>query len=77
VVSKRSPAGKSKSWAAITGPLAVSADQAAELLGIGRVDVERLCRQIQPYVAADGTPRWSYRELCQALADTGRVVGRT
>jgi hypothetical protein len=55
----------------------VSADQAAELLGIGRVDVERLCRQIQPYVAADGTPRWSYRELCQALADTGRVVGRT
>jgi hypothetical protein len=71
--------GKSTTWTSggASGPLAVTVDQAVELLGIPRQDVRRLCRQIRPYVAADGSLRWSYRELCRALADAGRVVGRT
>jgi hypothetical protein len=48
-------------------PVAVTIDQAAELLGVSVEQVEAAARQVEPYRHQDGTPRWSLFELKIAL----------
>ena len=54
-------------------PLAVTIDQAAELLAIPRPVAARLAAQVEPYRHADGSERWPLRELARVLADCGGV----
>jgi hypothetical protein len=44
---------------------------AAQLLGRPLPMVERAARKVEPYRHADGTPRWSLRELAIALGLDG------
>jgi hypothetical protein len=64
-----------KSWAQrmTERPLAVTLDQAAELLDRSVSDVRRAAREVEPYWHANGTPRWPLRELARVLADCGGV----
>jgi hypothetical protein len=41
---------------------------AAQLLGRPLPTVERAARKVEPYRHADGSPRWSLRELAKALS---------
>jgi hypothetical protein len=72
------PRPKGSGWAGAgfahtTRPLAVTIDQAAELLDIPRDMAARLARDVQPYRHRDGSARWPLRELARALADCDGV----
>ena len=53
-------------------PLAVTLDQAAELLGKPVDEIQAAAAQVQPYTHHDGSPRWSLRELRIALGEPVR-----
>jgi hypothetical protein len=40
----------------------------AELLGRPLAEVKRAARRVEPYIAADGSPRWSVRLVGVELA---------
>lgn len=76
----REPGRSSNNWSstglAPSRPLAVTIAEAAELLDLPVRTVRRYVRHIEPYRHADGSPRWSLKELARFHADTGRVVTR-
>jgi hypothetical protein len=49
-------------------PLAAELPKVAELLGRPLVEVKRAARRVEPYIAADGSPRWSMRLVGVELA---------
>jgi hypothetical protein len=53
-------------------PLAAELPRVAELLGRPLVEVKRAARRVEPYVAADGSPRWSVRLVAAELAAAQR-----
>jgi len=53
-------------------PLAAELPKVAELLGRPLVEVKRAARRVEPYVAADGSPRWSVRLVGAELAAAQR-----
>jgi hypothetical protein len=48
-------------------PVAASVQRCAELLHVDQVDVEAAAATLEPYTAADGTPKWSVRRLAALL----------
>jgi hypothetical protein len=49
-------------------PLAAELPKVAELLGRPLAEVKRASRRVEPYIAADGSPRWSVRLVEAELA---------
>lgn len=49
-------------------PLAAELPRVAELLGRPLAEVKRAARRVEPYLAADGSPRWSVRLVAAELA---------
>jgi hypothetical protein len=49
-------------------PLAAELPTVAELLGRPLAEVKRAARRVEPYIAADGSPRWSVRLVGAELA---------
>jgi hypothetical protein len=49
-------------------PLAAGLPRVAELLGRPLAEVRRAARRVEPYIAADGSPRWSVRLVAAELA---------
>jgi Ser/Thr protein kinase RdoA (MazF antagonist) len=49
-------------------PLAAELPKVAELLGRPLAEVKRAARRVEPYIAADGSPRWSVRLVETELA---------
>jgi hypothetical protein len=49
-------------------PLAAELPKVAELLGRPLPEVKRAARRVEPYIAADGSPRWSVRLVGVELA---------
>jgi hypothetical protein len=58
-------------------PLAAELPQVAELLGRPLAEVKRAARRVEPYIAADGSPRWSVRLAGVELAAAERRQLRT
>jgi hypothetical protein len=52
-------------------PLAVTIEEAAELLGRSARDMRRTARHVEPDRHADGSACWPLRELARVLADAG------
>jgi hypothetical protein len=48
-------------------PIAVTLETAAELLGVDLAAVQAAAAALPPYVAADGTRKWSVRRLAVEL----------
>jgi hypothetical protein len=65
-----------KRWPPASHKLAVSIEEAAELLHISEAQAWHLTVGVVPYRHQDGSPRWSLRELARSLAGCGRVVYR-
>jgi hypothetical protein len=57
-------------------PMAVTAEEAAEQLGIPLPLVREYCQTIEPYHHADGSERWPLREIRQLHANTVVVMAR-
>jgi hypothetical protein len=53
-------------------PLAAELPLVAELLGRPLAEVKRAARRVEPYIAADGSPRWSVRLVGVELAGQRR-----
>jgi hypothetical protein len=53
-------------------PMAAELPKVAELLGRPLVEVKRAARRVEPYLAADGSPRWSVRLVEVELAAAER-----
>jgi Ser/Thr protein kinase RdoA (MazF antagonist) len=53
-------------------PLAAELPKVAELLGRPLAEVKRAARRVEPYIAADGSPRWSVRLVAVELAAAPR-----
>jgi len=53
-------------------PLSAELPKVAELLGRPLAEVKRAARRVEPYIAADGSPRWSVRLVRVELAAAQR-----
>jgi hypothetical protein len=53
-------------------PLAAELPTVADLLGRPLAEVKRAARRVEPYIAADGSPRWSVRLVGVELAGQRR-----
>jgi hypothetical protein len=58
-------------------PLAAELPTVAELLDRPLAEVKRAARRVEPYLAADGSPRWSVRLVGVELAAAERRQLRT
>lgn len=69
------PGGEREPFAslfAVAGYGTPLAAELPELLGRPLAEVKRAARRVEPYIAADGTPRWSVRLVGVELAAAGR-----
>jgi hypothetical protein len=56
-----------RAWRRGSQPVAATLEQCAELLGVDLAQVEVAAVGLEPYEHADGSPRWSVRELAITL----------
>jgi hypothetical protein len=65
------PGGERQRFTSLFASAEYGTPLAAELPGRPLAEVKRAARQVEPYIAADGSPRWSVRLVGVELA-TGR-----